>query len=53
MIGNLLVTGALTSQIWPYYLSVGLVASHLAHQVNASEIFLTAFYEVKCSFLMD
>jgi 4-hydroxybenzoate polyprenyltransferase len=33
MIGALLITGAQCGQTWPYFTSVGLVATHLAHQV--------------------
>jgi len=38
MISSLLLSGALSSQTWPYYTSVGLVASHLANQLYTLNI---------------
>ncbi|XP_022901840.1 4-hydroxybenzoate polyprenyltransferase, mitochondrial [Onthophagus taurus] len=33
MIGSLIVSGIMASQTWPYYTSVGLVATHIASQI--------------------
>ncbi len=38
MTSSLLLTGYMCEQTWPYYLSVGLIASHLAHQVSTLDI---------------
>ena len=35
MISGLVATGIQCDQTWPYYLSVGLVAAHLAKQVSS------------------
>lgn len=38
MISNLLLTGFLTSQTWPFYVSVAAVATHFAHQIRVLDI---------------
>lgn len=34
MISGLTTTGVLCEQTWPYYVSLGLISTHLAHQVK-------------------
>lgn len=34
MIANLITTGILTTQTWPYYTAIGLTAIHISNQVN-------------------
>jgi 4-hydroxybenzoate polyprenyltransferase len=36
MVSGLVATGVHCDQTWPYYVSVGLVAAHLATQVSQS-----------------
>lgn len=34
MIASLITSGVLTTQTWPYYTAVGLIAIHISNQVN-------------------
>ncbi|KAJ8925586.1 hypothetical protein NQ315_009426 [Exocentrus adspersus] len=38
MIGNLILSGVMCDQTWPYYTAVTLVATHLASQINTLKI---------------
>lgn len=34
MITSLITTGVLTTQTWPYYTAVGVIATHISNQVK-------------------
>jgi len=34
MIAGLIISGVLTTQTWPYYTAVGLIATHVSNQVK-------------------
>jgi len=34
MIAGLIISGILTTQTWPYYTAVGLIATHISNQVK-------------------
>lgn len=34
MIASLITSGVLTTQTWPYYTAVGLIATHISNQVK-------------------
>ncbi|XP_060527434.1 4-hydroxybenzoate polyprenyltransferase, mitochondrial [Cylas formicarius] len=38
MVANLLLSGYLAAQTWPYYAAVGVAASHLAHQIATLDV---------------
>ncbi|CAG9764845.1 unnamed protein product [Ceutorhynchus assimilis] len=38
MISSLAFSGVMNSQTWPYYAALGLVSSHLAHQISTLDI---------------
>ena len=40
MISGLITTGIQCEQTWPYYLSVGVVAAHVARQVGSGVHFI-------------
>lgn len=39
MITSLIASGVLTTQTWPYYTAVGLIAMHISNQVNVMNYF--------------
>lgn len=39
MIASLIASGLSTTQTWPYYTSVGLIAMHISNQVNVMNYF--------------
>jgi len=34
MIAGLIISGVLTTQTWPYYTAIGLIATHVSNQVK-------------------
>lgn len=51
MITSLIASGVLTTQTWPYYTAVGLIAMHISNQVNVMNYFQCSKSDLKTQHL--
>lgn len=50
MIASLITSGILTTQTWPYYTAVGLIAIHISNQVNVINYYFELSKQFKKSY---